>query len=136
MCRCAEGWTGDTCSDKIGINILFMILVPIKWMKTQNTKICWELIDLFYFLDADLECSAWPTDSASYGCWGDSDWITLDQAIFGTAECESLCRQHASKDGCCLVWDGFGCFWRDEANVADSEGGGLAIACKIKSKLF
>ena len=30
MCRCAPGWTGDTCSDRIGIHILFMILVPNK----------------------------------------------------------------------------------------------------------
>ena len=30
MCRCAPGWTGDMCYDKIGNHILFMILVPIK----------------------------------------------------------------------------------------------------------
>ena len=30
MCRCAPGWTGDMCYDKIGNHILFMILEQIK----------------------------------------------------------------------------------------------------------
>ena len=67
--------------------------------------------------------------------------MPLDKATYGTAECESLCRRYASKEGCCLVGDSFGCYWRDGAVVSTdprNDDDGLAVACKFgsKSKFF
>ena len=55
--------------------------------------------------------------------------------------CESLCLQYASKEGCCLVGDAFGCYWRDGATVVVDERTDAfadAVACKFvsKSKFF
>ena len=86
-------------------------------------------------LDGELLCTSWP-DSSNYGCTLEGDgFLSLDTTIYGAAECESLCRQHASSDGCCFVGDAYGCYWKNGAKVSNEEtDDGFAVACTFSSK--
>ena len=84
-----------------------------------------------YFQDTLLHCASWPS-APNYGCSLDEgdDWTLLHDSIFTIAECESLCRQHASGDGCCFVSDAFGCYWKGGATVTKHPGdNAYAIDC-------
>jgi len=80
--------------------------------------------------DAYLKCNTWP-NSSNYGCNKEGDdWKLLDSETFGTAECQSLCRLHATNEGCCFVSDSYGCAWKGGAAVTnDPNDDGLAVAC-------
>ena len=104
------------------------------------------MIDLFYFLDlrvdADLQCTTWPK-SLHFGCSKGGTWISLSKTTFGTEECESLCLQYASREGCCFVGDKYGCYWKSGATVYinplyKASNDGLAVACtnSSRSKFF
>ena len=83
----------------------------------------------------DLQCATWPS-SNKYGCSLDEgeDWTVLDEAIFGTAECELLCRQYGTDNGCCFVSDAFGCYWKGGATATNDPGDiALAITCTVRS---
>ena len=87
----------------------------------------------FILLDADLQCKTWPNFS-KYGCKDGGDWKLLDRATFGTAECEYLCLQYASDEGCCFV-DSDGCYWKEGARVTnDPNDHSLAVACNFVTK--
>ena len=61
--------------------------------------------------------------------------MPLDNATFGTAECESLCSRHALSEGCCIVGDGFGCYWKGGATAEYGPSmNSLAVTCTLRSK--
>lgn len=68
-----------------------------------------------------------------YGCFSNNNnalsWTLLDEKQEGTAECELLCRAHASDDGCCYVKDGEGCWWKNAAVAGPGYGSGKAVRC-------
>ena len=61
--------------------------------------------------------------------------MPLDKATFGTAECESFCSRHALTEGCCIVSDAYGCYWKGGA-MAEYEPSidGFAVTCMLRSK--
>ena len=77
-----------------------------------------------------MNCTSWP-NNAIYGCSPDGDnWEKLDSTTFGKDECESLCRQHASSDGCCFVGEALGCYWKGGATASqDPNDKWLAVTC-------
>ena len=77
-----------------------------------------------------MSCTSWPNNS-NYGCTSDGDnWALLDSTTFGKDECESLCRQHASSDGCCFVGEALGCYWKGGATASqDPNDKWLAVTC-------
>ena len=94
------------------------------------------MICIGIFVDSDLQCTTWP-NSSNYGCNSEKggDWKHLNNATFGTAECESLCLHHASREGCCLVDDFDGCYWRHEATVSNKPyDRSLAVTCNYAPK--
>ena len=78
-----------------------------------------------------MQCKTWP-NSSYYGCTEGGDWKLLDRETFETAECESLCLQNASGEGCCFVGDSYGCYWKGGARVA--KGQNYAVACNFAPK--
>ena len=70
-------------------------------------------------VNTDIQCTTWP-NSSKYGCTGGGEWVPLDKATFGTAECESLCIRHALSEGCCIVGQDFGCYWKGGAKAVTS----------------
>ena len=87
-------------------------------------------------LDAELICATWP-DSTNWGCTAEGDdWEPLDTKLYGKARCESLCRQHASSEGCCFVGDAYGCYWKNGATAMfsnDVTEEAFAVACTFSS---
>ena len=85
--------------------------------------------------DDTLYCNSWPK-SSNYGCVTQTDggltvgdaWELLDNKTFGTSECQYLCLQHASSDGCCYVNGTQGCYWKGETR-AEIGSYGFAITC-------
>ena len=85
-------------------------------------------------VNTDIQCTTWP-NSSKYGCRGGGEWVLLDEATFGTAECESLCSRHALSEGCCIVGDAYGCYWLGGATAEYGPSmDGLAVTCSLRSK--
>ena len=67
-------------------------------------------------VNTDIQCTTW-LNSSKYGCAGGGEWVHLDNATFGTAECESLCSRYALSEGCCVVDRPSGCYWKGGATA-------------------
>jgi len=98
--------------------------------KAGNDQYSWEACKLRTGIS--VSCTSWP-NSANNGCTSDGDdWTPLDKTTFGKDECESLCRQHASSDGCCFVGEEFGCYWKGRATASqdpDPNDKNFAVTC-------
>ena len=108
---------------------IFLLSVYFTYLKILST--CF----IVTLSEDDLQCATWPS-SNKYGCSIDKggDWTALDEAIFGTAECELLCRQYGTDNGCCFVSDAFGCYWKGGATATNDSGdNALAITCTVSS---
>ena len=79
-----------------------------------------------------LLCANWPT-SFDYGCHNEEgdDLALLGGSINSTDECEFLCLQNASDEGCCSVSPGDECYWKggDTVTKTTSNNSSLAVAC-------
>ena len=78
-------------------------------------------------------CTSWPNIS-TYGCTPTpgTTWEKLDSTTFGKDECESLCRQHASSDGCCFVGESWGCYWKGGAfATTEFNAQNFAVNCSL-----
>lgn len=91
---------------------------------------------------ATLTCTSWPSSividdqiTDAYGCSSSNNgvWTMLSETTVGTAECESLCREFASDDGCCFVKDSKGCWWKNAETAGVTLGFGKAITCTSNS---
>ena len=92
---------------------------------------------LFNSQGISVSCTSWP-NSANNGCTSDGDdWTPLDKTTFGKDECESLCRKHASSDGCCFVGEEFGCYWKGRATASqDPNDKNFAVTCTASGELY
>ena len=79
-----------------------------------------------------IHCTPWPEYASNCDYKLGLEWELLDDNTFETSECESLCIQHASVDGCCRIDDGRTCYWR-AGSIAKmdkpKDSGLIAVTC-------
>ena len=86
-----------------------------------------------FLLKADaIHCTPWPEykSNCKPANGQGEEWKQLDEDTKVTSECESLCMQHASGDGCCNLDNKYGCYWRPGSiAIMDKETDGISVTC-------